>query len=404
MRLGTWPTLLLNRPDHIEEVLVRNHSNFVKHSFFWRHVTALFGKGLLTSEGEFWQKQRRLAAPAFSNHRLAGYSDTMVRHTVWMLEDWKPGETRNIHRELMGLTYRIAAKTLFDSDIEQNGDDIHSDVNAAVREIASRLARPFVIPDALPLPGHIRYRRVVRRIDRFIAQVIEKQRTRPKNQGDLLSTLIDARDESGRPMPDRQLRDEAVTLLLAGHETTALALSWTFYLLGQHPDIDAELAAEVLSVLNGREATVDDLPHLRFTEHVIMEAMRLYPPAWFFGREALHDCAIGGYPVRAGTTVLMSPWVLHRDPRYYDEACAFQPGRWSNDLVRRLPRFAYMPFGGGPRICIGNRFAMMEAVLILATVIQRFRLEWQSDRPVVPRPSITLRPQGGVWVRLWARP
>ena len=403
MRLGTWPTLLLNRPDDIEEVLVRNHGNFVKHSFFWRHVTALFGKGLLTSEGEFWQKQRRLAAPAFSNHRLAGYSDTMVRHTVWMLEGWKPGEIRNIHRELLGLTYRIAAKTLFDSDIEQNADDIHSDVNAAVREIASRLARPFVIPDALPLPGHIRYRRVVRRIDRFIAQVIEKQRTCPKNQGDLLSTLMDARDESGRPMPDRQLRDEAVTLLLAGHETTALALSWTFYLLGQHPDIDAELAAEVQAVLNGREATVDDLPHLKLAEQVVMEAMRLYPPAWFFGREALDDCEIGGYPVPAGTTVLISPWVLHRDPRFYDEACAFRPRRWSNDLARKLPRFAYMPFGGGPRICIGNRFAMMEAVLILATVIQRFRLEGQSDRPVVPRPSITLRPQGGVWVRLYTR-
>jgi len=403
MRLGTWPTLLLNRPEDIEEVLVRHHSNFVKHRFFWRHVTALFGKGLLTSEGEFWQKQRRLAAPAFSNHRLTSYGDTMVRHTVRTVEGWQAGEIRNIHRELMGLTYRIAAKTLFDSDIEQNADDIHSDVNAAVREIASRLARPFVIPDAFPLPGHIRYRRVVRRIDRFIARVIEKQRTRPPNQGDLLSILMSARDETGQPMPDRQLRDEAVTLLLAGHETTALALSWTFYLLGRHPDVDAELAAEVQSVLNDREATVDDLPRLTFTEHVVTEAMRLYPPAWFFGREALHDCEVGGYPTRAGTTVLVSPWVLHRDPRFYDAPGAFRPGRWSNDLARKLPRFAYMPFGGGPRICIGNRFAMMEAVLILATVIQRFRLEWQSDRPVVPRPSITLRPQGGVWVKLLAR-
>ena len=198
MRLGTWPTLLLNRPEDIEEVLVRHHSNFVKHRFFWRHVTALFGKGLLTSEGEFWQKQRRLAAPAFSNHRLTGYGDTMVRHTVRTVEGWKAGEIRNIHRELMGLTYRIAAKTLFDSDIEQNADDIHSDVNAAVREIASRLARPFVIPDAFPLPGHVRYRRVVRRIDRFIARVIEKQRTCPPNQGDLLSILMSARDETGQ--------------------------------------------------------------------------------------------------------------------------------------------------------------------------------------------------------------
>lgn len=271
------------------------------------------------------------------------------------------------------------------------------------QEIAARFSRPFVIPDWLPLPGHIRYCRGLRRIEHVVSRFIHERRSRREEAGDLLSILMQARDENGTPMSDRQLRDEAVTLLLAGHETTALALSWTGYLLGHHPEVEAELASEVGEVLGNRPATVEDLPRLRLTEQVVMEAMRLYPPAWAIGREAVNDCAIGGYAVPAGATLYMSPWVIHRDPRHFESPTAFRPERWSGDLARRLPRFAYFPFGGGPRICIGNRFAMMEAVLILATIVQRFRLEWQRERPVVPFASITLRPNGGVWVRLVAR-
>jgi cytochrome P450 len=211
--------------------------------------------------------------------------------------------------------------------------------------------------------------------------------------------LMQARDEQGQAMTERQLRDEVVTLLLAGHETTALALSWTWYLISRHAEVDAKLAAELRDVLGGRAPTVADVPQLRFTEQVVTEGMRLYPPAWGFGREAIADCEIGGYTVAAGTTIIISPWVSHRDPRYFEHPMEFRPERWSGDLARRQPRFAHMPFGGGPRICIGNRFAMMEAVLILATVAQRFKLEWQSDRSVVPLPSITLRPKGGIWVK-----
>jgi cytochrome P450 len=215
--------------------------------------------------------------------------------------------------------------------------------------------------------------------------------------------LMLARDDEGQSMSEGQLRDEVITLLLAGHETTALALSWTWYLLAQHSDVDTKLAAELRDVLGGRAPTVGDLPQLRYTEQVVTEAMRLYPPAWGFGREALADCEIGGYAIPAGTTIIISPWVSHRDPRYFDQPAEFRPERWSGDFARQLPRFAYMPFGGGPRICIGNRFAMMEAVLILATVAQRFRLRWHGTRPVVPQPSITLRPKGGVWVKLAPR-
>jgi cytochrome P450 len=200
-------------------------------------------------------------------------------------------------------------------------------------------------------------------------------------------------------MSDRQLRDEVITLLIAGHETTALALSWTWYLLSQNPQADAKLAAELREVLGGRAPTVSDLPRLRYTEQVITESMRLYPPAWGIGREAIADCEIGGYAIPAGTTVIISAWLSHRNPKHFPEPLAFRPERWAGDFAATLPRFAYIPFGGGPRICIGNRFAMMEAVLVLATVAQRFRLEWQPDHPVVPLPSITLRPKGGVWVK-----
>ena len=403
LRFGTWPALLLSGPSDVETVLVKNHHGFKKNTFFWRHVTAIFGKGLLTSEGEFWHRQRRLAAPAFAGQRLASYGAIMVRHTSRVVERWKPDAARDFHADMMGLTLGIAAKALFDSEVEEDVAAMDKAVNALTDQIAVRFARPFVIPDVVPLPGHIRYRRALRRVESVVQRIIRERRSDRQDKGDLLSMLMQARDENGDPMPDRQLRDEAVTLLLAGHETTALALSWTVYLLGQHPDVEARLSAEIEAVLGSRAVSVEDLPRLRFTDQVVTEAMRLYPPAWAIGREAVEECEIGGYPVPVGTTILMSPWVIHRHQRYFDEPAKFQPDRWSGDLARQLPRFAYLPFGGGPRICIGNRFATMEAVLILATVMQRFRLHLLREREVVPFPSITLRPKGGIWVKPVAR-
>jgi cytochrome P450 len=403
LQLGAWPAVLLSHSDYAEYVLVKNHRNFIKFPFFFRHVDAIFGQGLLTSEGEFWQRQRRLMAPAFQARPLAGYGEAMVGHTERMLATWQPGDKRNVHTDMMALTLGIAAKTLFDAETDEDVAEIGQAFNAVTDEIAVRIFRLLRIPDAVPTPGNLRYLRGVRRLDRLVTRIIQERRQHGGRRGDLLSMLIAARDDDGQSMSDRQLRDEVITLLIAGHETTALALSWASFLLSQHPDVDTKLATEARDVLGGRAPTVDDLPNLRFTEQVITEAMRLYPPAWGFGREAIADCEIGGYVVPAGTTVIISPWVLHRDPRHFECPTEFRPERWSGDLARRLPRFAYIPFGGGPRICIGNRFAMMEAVLILATIAQRFRLEWQSDHPVVPLPSITLRPKGGVWVRLVPR-
>jgi cytochrome P450 len=403
-RLAAWPAMLLNHPDLVEDVLVKNHQNFIKHRFFWRHVEAIFGQGLLTSEGKFWHQQRRLAAPAFAASRVNRYGDTMVQHTERMLQQWQPGQVLDVHQEAMALTLQIAAKTLFDAEAHQDVAEVSRAIDEIMEQIAARFRRPFWIPDALPLPGNLRYRRGVQRMDQLVARIIAERQNKFEDRGDLLSQLMLARDEAGQAMSARQIRDEVITTLLAGHETTALTLSWTWYLLGLHPAVDARLAEEVHTVLGGRSPTVDDLPRLRFTEQVVSEALRLYPPAYAIGRQTLADCEIGGYHVPAGTTVYVSPWVMHRDSRWFDDPQAFRPERWAGSLAKELPRFAYMPFGGGPRICIGSRFAMMEAVLILATVARQFRLEWQAGRPVQPKPSITLRPGGGVWVRLVSRP
>lgn len=404
LQLAGWPALLVGDMAAIEKVLVKDHRTFVKNRVVWRHVTALFGQGLLTSEGSFWQRQRRLAAPAFAGRQLLAYDGDMVALTEHMLDDWRAGQILDVHPEMMALTLRIAAKTLFDSEVEQDIADMDHALNDLIAEMAVRFKRPFLIPDAVPLPGHLRYRRAIRTVERVVSRMIAERRANGfEDRPDFLSRLMAARDENDRPMSDELLRDEAITLLLAGHETTALALSWTFYLLGQHPEVDAQMAAEIGEAIGGRAPTADDLPRLKYTESVVMESMRLYPPAWTIGRESTGPFELGDYSFPAGTTIFVSPWVLHRDERYFDEPERFRPERWMGSLARDLPRFAYMPFGGGPRICIGQRFAMIEAVLILATIAQRFSVKWQEDREVTPFPSITLRPQGGVWVELRER-
>jgi cytochrome P450 len=404
LNLAGWHTLFVSDLGVIEKILVEDHRNYVKNRFFWRNVTAVFGEGLLTGEGEVWQRQRRLAAPVFAGRQLLDYHSAMVALTRKMLDGWKDGEIFDLHPEMMGLTLRIAAKTLFDSEVERDVRDIDHAMNDLIVEVASRWRRPIFVPDAIPLPGHLRYRRALRTIERIVSSMIAERRTSGlENRDDCLSRLMAARDEAGRPMSDTLLRDQAITLLLAGHETTALALSWTWFLLGQHPDAEARIAAEIAQVLGDRPATADDIPRLKFTESVVMEAMRLFPPAWAIGRESAQQVELGGYSFPAGTTILISPWVLHRDPRYFSEPEAFRPERWMGNLARELPRFAYMPFGGGPRICIGQRFAMIEAILVLATMAQRFSIEWQARRKVAPFPSITLRPDGGVWVKIKER-
>jgi cytochrome P450 len=342
--------------------------------------------------------------PAFHKERIAGYGRVMVDFTERMLDDWKDGEARELHRDLMGLTLEIVAKVLFDADVKRDIAAVESALDDALAAVALRFRRPFPIPDWIPIPSNVRYNRSVRRVDELVYRFIREHEARGTETGtDLLSALMNARTEDGRPMPRAQIRDEAVTLVLAGHETTALTLSWTFALLSRHPEAAKRLGAELDQALGDRPPTVADLPRLRYAEHVVMESMRLYPPAYVIGREALADCEIGGWPVPAGTTLFTVPWVMHSDPRWFDDPEAFRPERWVDGLAERLPRFAYFPFGGGPRLCVGNRFAMMEAVLILAAVARRFHVELEPDHMPSPFPTITLRPQEGVRVRVTRR-
>lgn len=395
IRLPQHKALLISRPDFIEQVLVTNSRSFGKHQFFWKHVRAIFGEGLLTSEGDFWLRQRRMAQPSFHKERIAGYGKVMVDFSEQMLAEWKDGEIRDIHKELMHVTSRIVTKALFQADYTPDMHAVDGAFNIVIEEVATRFRRPIRIPEFLPTPGNLRYKRSVRRLDDLIYRIIKERRS-AENGTDLLSMMLRAQDEDGTRMTDRQLRDEAVTLFLAGHETTAIALTWTFYLLSQHPEAQTELLSELQTVLAGRNPELNDLPNLRYTEMVINESMRLFPPAYAFGRQALQDSRINGVEVPKGTTVFISQWVMHRDPRYFDAPQEFRPERWADGLAKRLPRFAYFPFGGGPRVCIGNSFAMMEAILLLATILQQYRMELVAGHPVEPFPSITLRPRYGM--------
>ena len=394
---------ILNDPALIEEVLVTQNRNFIKHrSVRMRPFQLLVGNGLLTSEGDFWLRQRRLAQPAFHRDRINAYAEVMVAFTERMLESWRDGEGRDVHHDMMQLTLAIVAKTLFDSEVVDEAERVSAALEVAMERFSSEGSLLRIIDDYLPTPGRRRLARATGELDRIIYRIISEHR-RAQEAGDLLSMLLAAQDDDGSRMTDRQLRDEVMTLFLAGHETTALALSWTWYLLGRNPQVEAKLVAELQNELGGRAPTLADLPRLRYTEMVLKEVLRLYPPAWSIGREAIKDCEVGGYRVRAGTQMFMVQWTMHRNPQYFEDPEAFKPERWRDDFEKRLPRFAYFPFGGGPRVCIGNAFAMMEATLILATIAQRFRCELETGQTVTPWPSITLRPKEGIRVTARAR-
>ncbi|HXP69155.1 MAG TPA: cytochrome P450 [Candidatus Dormibacteraeota bacterium] len=404
LRVLNVPICLLTHPDDIENVLVKNASNFVK-SRNYGALKPILGNGLLTSEGVFWQKQRKLVQPSFRHESIAAYAEVMVGTTEQMLSGWRDGQTRDLHEEMVGLTLEIVAKSLFGADVSQETDK----VGRAMHDITNRLlAMPnlsFFLPKGFPLPSSVRLRRAVRELDGIIYSMIRARRTESHRSHDLLQMLLEIQDEDGSHLTDEQLRDEMMTLFIAGHETTAIALSWTWYLLAQHPEVEARLVDEVSSLLHGRVPWVSDLRSLPFTEMVLKETMRLYPPAWVVGREALNDFHTRGYRIPAGTNVLLVQWITQRDARFYTEAERFNPDRWKDDPIQsgRLPRYAYFPFGSGPRVCIGAGFAMMEATLLLATIAQRFRLTLASDQPVEMLPSISLRPRNGIKMMLHER-
>jgi cytochrome P450 len=401
LRFMGQPIYLLADPGLIEYVLVENNRNFTKTRILKRN-RRLLGEGLLTSEGEFWRRQRRLAQPAFHRKRVAAYGEVMAAFAERSLGAWRDGQTIDVHEEMMHLTLEIVAKCLFDADVGARTTDVGKAMKVALEDFSSQ-RRLLRIPKGIPTPHNIRFEMAARRLDGVAGAIIENRRKSEEDRGDLLSMLMLAEDDSGERMTDKQLRDEVMTLFLAGHETTANALSWTFWLLSLNPEVEHELAEELARVLGGRPPTTSDLPALPYVECVLKESMRLYPPAWVVGREAIAECEVGGYRMAAGTTALMSQWIVHRDHRYHEDPERFDPDRWTAQYEKALPRFAYFPFGGGPRQCIGASFAMTEACLILAAVAKRFKMELAPGQRVEPYASITLRPEKGIRMTLVER-
>jgi cytochrome P450 len=396
--------VLLNHPQLVKDVLVTHQRNFRKGRGLER-ARRLLGDGLLTSEGDTHLRQRRLIQPAFHKERIASYGSAMTEYADRVQGRWRDGASLNIAEEMMHLTLGVVGRTLFNADVEAQARHVG---DALTSVLASFWTTMLPFPDLLerlPIPMMRRARAARAQLDAIIYGLIAERRRTPGDRGDLLSMLLMAQDEEqgGRGMSDTQVRDEAMTIFLAGHETTANALSWTWYLLANAPDVEARLHDEVDSVLAGRLPTVADLPRLRVVEQVVTEAMRLYPPAWIIGRRAVGEYGVGNYVLPPRTIVLLSPYVLHRDARYFAEPDRFMPQRWTSEFRQALPPFAYFPFGGGARRCIGEAFAWMELVLVVASIAQRWRMRLVPGHPVVPQPVVTLRLKHGLRMTVESR-
>jgi cytochrome P450 len=384
--------VLLRHPREVEEVLITQSRRFLK-SRDYKEGLAFLGNGLLVSDGELWLRQRRLMQPAFHRERIFGYGQIMVDYARRRAEEWRIGERRDLHEEMVSLTLEIVVRALFSAEAREEAPRVSRALSALFKEFELERRSPWyrLLARLLPLPAERRFERARQELDQIITQLIAKRREAPGE--DLLSMLLALQDEEGG-MSDRQLRDEVVTLYLAGHETTANLLTWTWVLLAEYPEVEARLHEELQAL--GKPPGPEDLPRLSYTQAVIKESLRLFPPAWVLSREAAEDVELGGYILPKGTRVLLFPYFTQRDPRWFAEPERFVPERWLREPT--WPKLAYFPFGAGNRLCIGQSFALMEAPLLLATLAQRVRLVLEA--PVRPYPLITLRPAGAVWVRL----
>ncbi len=395
-KLGGSHIIFLNDPDLIREILVNQASSFIKERTQHR-MKILLGQGLITSEGEFHMRQRRIAAPAFHRQRIQNYAGMMVERAAAMRAGWQPQQTFDISAAMMQLTLEIVAQTLFATDVTPEIRQINDEVNVIMRLYNYLVALPKAESYLRwPIPGLIRFRKARARLDSVVYRMIAERRASNQDRGDLLSMLLAGRDEAqsnDKGMSDRQLRDEVITIFLAGYETVANALTWTWYLLSENPAAAERMHAEIDTALEGRLPTIEDLPKLRYTEMVFAESMRLYPPAWAMGRQSTATVDLGPYRLPAGTYFFFSQYILHRSPEYYPNPLQFDPQRFTPEQKAVRPRFAYFPFGGGSRQCIGEAFAWMEGVLILATIAQQWRFQMVPGQPVDVQPKITLRPK-----------
>jgi cytochrome P450 len=397
-RIGPSDIVVMNDPELIRDVLIAQPQNFIKERT-QRRMKILLGEGLITSDGEIHKRQRRIAAPAFHRQRIQAYASSMVERASAMRDAWRAGAEVDASAEMMQLALQIVARTLFNSDVTKDVQRINDEVNAIMRLYNFLIALPRA-EDLLhlPIPGLMRFKRARKRLDTVVYRMIQDHRAAGIDSGDLLSMLLASRDEEDdhSGMTDEQLRDEVLTTFLAGYETVANALAWTWLLLGQNPDAEAKLHAEIDAVLGGRLPTLEDIPQLRYTEMVLAESMRLYPPAWAMGRQATCDVEIGPYKLPGGTYVFFSQYIIQRNADFFPDPLKFDPERFTPERKAGRPRFAYFPFGGGNRQCIGESFAWMEAILSLVTLAQRWRLKLVPSQRIEVQPKITLRPKYGI--------
>ncbi|MCW3099085.1 MAG: Cytochrome [Chthonomonadaceae bacterium] len=403
-QVGKQDYFLVNDPDVIRDILVTDHRNFLKGRGL-EVAKRLLGEGLLTSEGEFHRRQRRLAQPAFHRQRIAAYGAVMTERAERLSAEWQDGARLDIAQEMMRLTLGIVAKTLFDTDLEAETQEIGQAVSEAVHQMDFAMLPFFALIERLNPAIKRRFERTRARLDATMYRMIREHRADTEDRGDLLSMLLLAQDElgDGAGMTDEQLRDEAMTIFLAGHETTANALTWTWYLLSQHPEAELKLHAELDSVLAGRLPTDADVASLPYTRRILSESMRCYPPAWVIGRRVIADYRIGEYTLPAGSICMLSQYVTHHDPRWYPDPMRFDPDRWTPEAQEQRPKFAYYPFGSGPRVCIGEGFAWMEGILLIATLAQRWQLRLVADQKIAMQPVVTLRPRYGMQMILERR-
>ncbi|MBM9499845.1 cytochrome P450 [Leptospira sp. 201903071] len=394
---------MIQSPEDIRHVLQENSGNYHK-SVFYDELKRILGKGLLTSEGDFWKKQRRLIQPAFHRQRISEFTHIMAEETQNIFQEWesrqKNGTLRvDLSEEMMRLTFAIVGKTLFRSDVKEYSEIIAKNVEIAMQEVTKRLTMVFPPPIHWPLPGNRRLRNSIESMNEVIYELIDQRRKNPSN--DLISMLLEIQDEeTGEKMSVEQVRDEAITLLLAGHETTANALTWAFYLLSNHPDVFSKLKAEAKNVLGDKIPSLEDVGALTYSRMVLEESMRLFPPAWTVERSSLGWDEVGGYKVPPGTNVSICIYSIHRDPRFWTEPEKFWPERFSEENSKERPKYAYIPFGGGPRMCIGNVFAMTEGILILSMIARKYDLKPVPGHKVELEPLVTLRPKHGMLMDL----
>jgi len=404
----TFYSYTIRNPDYVRQVMISQSKKIRKWERQTEVIRKISGEGTFVSEGDFWRRQRRLIQPAFHTNRIKAYIELMLNHAERMLTSWEGQQTVAASYEMSKVTMGIISDILFDiKDLEKDADVLYEAINVSVEMIGAEITALMPIPDWVPTPRNRRENQAMATLDRFILELISQRRATSKDHGDVLSALLMVVDDEhdNIPMTDQQVRDELMTLFIAGHETTAMALTWTLYLLARHPDVQERLYEEVHRVLSdGRLPTLADLETMTYTDQVLREAMRLYPPAWaIIVREAIEDVQIGDYTVPAGGLIVISPWLLHHDPRVFPQPDRFDPERFAGDWRKRYPNYAYIPFGVGERTCSGSHMAMMEGEVLLAAMINNYRFELVDDRTIEPEPLLTVRPKNDIQLRIIKR-